>query len=226
MRDEFSYSQAESQAFGFRIFRAKLESGDEEFLQEQIREHQPDILISRIDVRLQKSLFRILNEIPDSYLADTLVYFRGKIQDEKTELPAAVEIRKADIKDEEILSDLIQRIFKGYENHYHSSPVFKGVNLAQGYTEWTKPFLQDSGKCCYLIFDQQVPAGFLSARLDMENSYADIILNGVLKEYEGQGKYSFLIRHLKKELIAAGIKNVMVSTQLNNQRVQAVWMKI
>ena len=225
MSNDFSFSAAESQAFGFRIFRAKLENGDPRFLTEHIEQEKPDILISRIDVKLQKALFSILRNFPESYLADTLVYYAGNVKDATLELPNGVEIRQAGIQDEEIISGLIKRIFSGYENHYHSSPIFNKVNLAQGYMEWTQPYLRDSDKCCFMILDNGVPAGFLTARIDAENSYADIILNGVLKEYEGQGKYSFLIRHLKKELFTTGIKKVMVSTQLNNQRVQSVWMK-
>lgn len=225
MSNDFSYSQSESNAFGFRIFRAKVEDGDVNFLSDKIEEHHPDILISRIDVRWQKSIFPILRKIPESYLADTLVYFQGIVKDDSLKLPPGIEIRNGKRQDFPLIKTLIERIFSGYENHYHSSPVFNQVNLAQGYLEWTEPFLSDEDKCCYLISDHGIPAGFLTARIYAEKSMADIILNGILKEFEGQGKYSFLIRHLKQQLFQAGIRNVLVSTQLNNQRVQGVWMK-
>lgn len=225
MSNEFTYSLPESRAFGFEIFRAKMEYFDVDFLYQQIQHKKPDILISRIDVKFQKGLFNILKKIPESYLADTLVYYAGNTKEDPFDLPDGVEIRKAGIQDEKIISELISRIFNGYENHYHSSPVFNTVNLAEGYMEWTEPYLRDGDKCCFIIQDLGVPAGFLSARIDAENSCADIILNGVLKEFEGQGKYSWLIRHLKQELHNTGIDKVIVSTQLNNQRVQSVWMK-
>jgi len=225
MSNEFTFSPAESKAFGLNIYRAKLENKDLDFLYGQIQEHHPDILVSRIDVKLQTSLFQILRNIPDTYLADTLVYYQGKVNEDSFPLPAGVEIRQASAQDLQIVETLIRQIFTGYENHYHSSPVFNAVNLAEGYLEWTLPYLSDSDKYCFLILDQGIPAGFLTARIYEEKSLADIILNGVLKEYQGQGKYSFLIRHLKNVLCGIGIEKVIVSTQLNNQRVQAVWTK-
>ena len=124
-----------------------------------------------------------------------------------------------------IVGDLIQRIFPSYTNHYHSNPLFKGLDLAKGYLEWTKPFLTDQDKICLILYDSGIPCGFLTARIYQEEGYADIILNGVLKEYEGQGKYSYLLRELKNILLQRQLNKVVISTQLTNQRVQKVWTK-
>ena len=226
MKNTFSYSVAESKAFGLEVFRAKLEEADPGYLARQLTANTADMVISRIDSAMQESLFEILAGLPHSYLADILVYYKGKAsQPEPVQLPEGVVIEKAGTGQLPEIQSLIESVFSGYTNHYHSSPVFRSVDLAKGYLEWTLPYLEDEDKVCFLISDQGQAAGFLTARLYREEGYADIILNGVLPRFEGQGKYSFLLRHLKHFLHHEGIAEVVVSTQLNNHRVQGVWVK-
>lgn len=225
--NEFSISPAESRTFQLQIFRAKLSSWDEDFVASWGNYGQADLVISRIDTSLQPGLFQVYKQYPQTFLADTLVYYGGSVQGKfHPVLPPLVEIKRGTKQEQPILESLIMDIFKGYQNHYHSNPLFQSVDLAKGYLEWCIPFLSDEDKICLILMENGIPAGFLAARLyDGNDPYADIILNGVLKSFEGRGYYSFLLRELMAVLSDRGFDRVVVSTQLNNQRVQSVWTK-
>lgn len=226
MKNSFSFSDSESRAFGLQVYRARMEEADPAFLERELQKVEADVVISRIDARLQESLFDTVSGIPASFLADTLVYYKGRIQNPAPVLlPSGISIEQAGKEQLPEVQQIIREVFAGYTNHYHSSPVFRSVDLAKGYLEWTLPYLEDADKVCFLLRDQGQAAGFLTARIFREEGFADIILNGVLPRFEGQGKYSFLLRHLKQFLHNEGISEVVVSTQLNNHRVQGVWVK-
>jgi ribosomal protein S18 acetylase RimI-like enzyme len=224
--NEFSISPAESRTFELQIFRAKLSSWDDEFVASWGNAGQADIVISRIDTSLQNRLFLIQQQFPDTFLADTLVYYGGSVRGKtRPQLPPQVSIVRGGNEHHGVLEALINNIFQGYQNHYHSNPLFSSVDLAKGYLEWCWPFLTEADKICLILMEDGIPAGFLAARLYPEQAYADIILNGVLKSFEGRGYYSFLLRELMAILADSGFERVVVSTQLNNQRVQSVWTK-
>jgi len=226
MRNEFFPSVSESNAFGLQVFRTKISSIDTLFIEENFFAVNIDVIISRIDTQVQTSLFTLLKLIPHSYLADTLVYYSCNIEHcEKNLLSDNIRIVKAGVEHRKTIEYLITTIFIGYKNHYHSNPLFSSVDLAKGYLEWNLPFLNDPDKMCLILFDNDIPCAFLTAKIYADEGFADIILNGVLKEYEGQGKYSFLLRELKCIMSESNISKLIVSTQLTNQRVQKVWSK-
>lgn len=226
MSNTFEFSASESRAFGFQVFRAKIQEWNADWLHRQIQDHQPDLIISRIDTRLQDQIYQLQKFIPQSLLADTLVYYGRQVDGMALPKPyAGVRIQKAGPDQHEALNRLIAAIFVGYKNHYHSNPLFSGVDLAKGYMEWSLPYLADEDKVCFFIYQDQELAGFLTARLYGDQNFADIILNGVLPKFEGQGKYGMLLRHLAEELRQRKIEKMVVSTQLINQRVQQVWTR-
>ena len=199
---------------------------DIDFLSSEFLNSEVDIVISRVDTRIEDRLFDLYKAIPNSFLADTLVYYACQdFEKADNNLPAGITIEKARPERKEELTSLISSIFSGYKNHYHSNPIFQSVDLAKGYLEWNLPFLEDKDKICLILFDHGIPCAFLTAKIYQEDGFADIILNGALKAYEGQGKYSFLLRQLKQILLEMNIQKLIVSTQLSNQRVQKVWTK-
>lgn len=225
--NDFSISPAESRTFQLQIYRAKVSDWDIDFLSSWGKTLDADLVISRVDTTLQTSLFQLHELYPNSILADTLVYYGGAVRNKiRPALPESVAILKGGKEHQALLEGLILDVFKGYQNHYHSNPLFRTVDLAKGYLEWCLPFLVDEDKICLILFENGVPAGFLAAKLFSEKkAYADIILNGVLKSFEGRGYYSYLLRELMAYLSESGFEEVVVSTQLNNQRVQSVWAK-
>jgi ribosomal protein S18 acetylase RimI-like enzyme len=227
MNNEFSISPAESRTFQLQIYRAKVSDWDYDFLSAWGKTLDADLVISRVDTNLQASLFQLNELYPNSILADTLVYYGGSVRNKiRPALPENVAILKGGKEHQALLEGLVLDIFKGYQNHYHSNPLFRTVDLAKGYLEWCMPFLVDEDKICLILFENGAPAGFLAAKLfSGKKAYADIILNGVLKSYEGRGYYSYLLRELMAYLSESGFEEVVVSTQLNNQRVQSVWAK-
>lgn len=225
--NEFSISESETRTFGLNVFRAKITEWDSAFIQSWGASGDVDIIISRIDTRLQSKLFELKRLHSDTFLADALVYYSVQLgNNSRPILPEGISIRRAGSEDQNILEDLILKIFKGYKNHYHSNPLFSNVDLAKGYLEWSLPYLNEEDKRCLIISENGIPAGFLTAKLNSGSEpFGDIILNGIVKAFEGRGYYSLLLRELKFLLSEARYKRLIVSTQLNNQRVQAVWAK-
>lgn len=221
--DRLRYSALESQRFDKEIFRGNLDELDINMLQEFYSNNDPDILIFRIPVAEQHKMHLLNGLGKDVISADTLVYYQ-------TDLAKATynDIRNQDLvivagdtSHKDIFKLLINKVFADYQNHYYSNPLLDKKKIAEGYAEWAINTLNAQDNIHLLAFLNDEPVGFLTCNYN--TGYADIILNGVLPEYQSKGIYTDLVRHVKKHIRNLGIPILKVSTQIQNFGVQKVW---
>ncbi len=221
--DKLRYSKLESQRFGKEIFRGDLDVLDMDLLKEFYKQNDPDILIFRIPVAEQYKMHQLNGLGKEVINADTLVYYladlsRTVYSDVRNEDLTFVN---GDASHKDVFEELINKVFSDYKNHYFSNPLLDRKKIAEGYAEWAVNTLNSPDNFHLLALLNNIPVGFLIYSYNTE--YADIILNGVLPEYQSKGVYTDLVRHVKKYIHDLHIPILKVSTQIQNFAVQKVW---
>ncbi|MDR3680983.1 MAG: GNAT family N-acetyltransferase [Flavipsychrobacter sp.] len=221
--NKLRYSELESQRFGKEIFRGNLDVLDIDLLKDFYKQNNPDILIFRIPVAEQYKMHLLNGLGKDVINADTLVYYQTDLT--KTTYN---DVRNKDLvfingnaSHKGAFEELINQVFYNYQNHYFSNPLLDRKKIAEGYAEWAVNTLNSSDNLHLLALSDNIPIGFLTCSYNTE--YADIILNGVLPEYQSKGVYTDMLRHVKKYIHNLQIPILKVSTQIQNFAVQKVW---
>jgi GNAT superfamily N-acetyltransferase len=220
--DELKYSELESQRFGKEIFRGNFDVLNISTLQDFYTMNDPDILIFRIPVSEQYKMHQLSELNKDIINADTLVYYQVDVKKavlnytEKNDLTIINGSNSS-----EVFENMIKKIFYNYQNHYYSNPLINREKIAEGYAEWAVNTINSGQNHNLLAFINNIPVGFLTCSYN--NDYADIILNGVLPEYQNRGIYTEMIRHVKNYLYELKVPILKISTQIQNIGVQKVW---
>jgi GNAT superfamily N-acetyltransferase len=219
------FSKVESDRFGKKIYRGTLDTIDIPLISECLGTNDSDILIFRVPVSEQPSLYKLNKLGREVIVADTLVYYQVDLN--KTFYNPIKNkdqfLRQATPADTEIFKELIPVIFKDYTTHYFSNPLLDRTKINEGYTEWAINYINAPQKVNFISYVDERPAGFITCNLDEEG--AEIILNGVHPEYAGKGLYSDMVRYVKQYYHDMGVSVLRVSTQIQNIKVQSVWSK-
>ena len=173
-------------------------------------------------------------------LMDTLVYYGRTLADLPDPVPGPVPgdetIRPGTPQDTEAVGAIAAAAFAGYGGHYHADPRLSDDAADAAYVDWAETCARGSGAGGGAVATPMLLAetaggaralGFLSLRLGgagMEDT-ADIVLNAVHPEAQGQGIYGRLLDRGLALCRAAGQARVTVSTQLPNLPVQRAWVR-
>lgn len=160
-----------------------------------------------------------------SWQADTLLYFVSTTQSlaSGTRPDGLVKMAPSDRWDADVL---IGRVFKDYKNHYSSNPVLRKIDVARAYQDWTRTALGRTGSAVFKALDAKgTPTGICVTDLDDE-SYAEILLAGIVPEKRGQGAYPKMIRMVAASAQAANKDSVVISTQASNLGVVRAWCRL
>lgn len=217
------YSEVESKRFGKVIFRGSMGVLDIEALKKFYNYSDPDILIMRLPVSEQYKLHLLSALDRDVINADTLVYYEvdlantiyNHILNEELAFVTANETHKT------VFEQLIPQIFVGYTNHYFSNPLLDKKKITEGYVEWAINTFDHPGNLHILVYSGELAVGFITCSFDGQT--AEIVLNGVLPEFQRKGFYSDTIRHVKKHYRDINAQYLKISTQIQNFAVQKVW---
>ena len=221
--NNIKYSGLESKRFNLEVFRGSMDAFDIDFLREFYSLNNPDILIFRVPVGDQHKLHQLNTLGKDVVNADTLVYYQVDLN--KTEYKPAknkdLVFKVADSSHKNIFQDLVPKIFHNYTTHYLSNPLLDPRKITEGYMEWAINSIDAPDNLHLLIYLQDKPVAFITCCNDATS--AEIILNGVLPEYQSQGIYTDVLRYVKAHYHQMGIPLLKISTQIQNFAVQKVW---
>jgi hypothetical protein len=223
--DSIRYSEIESKRFGKEIFRGNIDVLDIERFKKFYEQNDPDILIVRIPVSEQHKMSQLNSLNKEVINADTLVYYQVGL-DKTIYNPVKnkeLVFVNANISNKSAFEQLISEVFKNYTNHYFSNPILDKKKITEGYTEWATQSIHSPGNLHVLVYTDTKPTGFITCSYN--SNFAEIILNGVLPEYQGRGIYTDMIRHVKDHFHRISIPVLKVSTQIQNFAVQKVWNK-
>ena len=124
-----------------------------------------------------------------------------------------------------ILDDLVDEIFVGYSSHYFSNPYLDKKGILDGYKEWARDFIEEDNnyKICYVVRKNAEIAGFATASI--KDGVGEVVLNGILPSFSGRGIYTDFIRYILNVFKEMGLKEMKISTQIQNCSVQKVWAR-
>jgi len=223
--DSFKYSETESKRFNKQIYRGAVEQFDIDVFQSFYATNDPDILIFRIPVAEQHKLHELNLLHKEVINADTLVYYEVDLNNtiyKETRNKDLVFIT-ADRSKKDVLASLVPEIFRNYTTHYFSNPLLDKVKITEGYTEWAVNSIDVPDNLHLVVYKNDLPVGFITCRYN--NTFAEIVLNGVLPAYQKTGIYTDMIRYVKEHFRKQNIAMIMVSTQIQNFPVQRAWNK-
>ncbi len=161
----------------------------------------------------------------DGYrLMDTLVYYDRMLTDVAD--PQDPLIRAATPADADAVAAVARKSFAGYIGHYHADPRLSDTSADAAYVEWAHTSLtRCSPKTpAYVAVMKERLVGFLTVRSHSDTD-AEIVLNGVHPDTQGQGIYGRMLAFTLGALKKNRFERVMISTQVNNVAVQRVWAR-
>ncbi|MEO0369373.1 MAG: GNAT family N-acetyltransferase [Pseudomonadota bacterium] len=161
----------------------------------------------------------------DGYrLMDTLVYY-GRSLTNVLNCPDSM-IRVATPSDANAVAKVAEAGFADYVGHYHVDPRLPNTGADAAYVEWA----ENSVKMCGLESPVLVAEegnrilGFVAMQINL-NSEAEIVLNAVHPDFQGQGIYNRLLAASLALSAQSKCETVITSTQINNVAVQRVWSR-
>jgi ribosomal protein S18 acetylase RimI-like enzyme len=154
---------------------------------------------------------------------DSTVYWSSSNKTTFAAASSRVDIQQVGV---DRLSDLVRTIlssFAGYRSHWHYNPRTNHVEMAEAYSEWVTNFINRQDIYCYIISVGSDLAGM--AMVQSSGEIAEILLAGIVREYQSQGLYQNLISYVEHDLRQKSAKQIVISTQSQNIRVQKSWAR-
>ena len=220
-----TYSQIESERFGYRIFRGKLEQLDHRAISKALLANDVDIAMLRIPSSRQSEIARLAQTGFPLIVADTLVYYRVDL--------AQLTPRPVHNQDLEFvlcrpehapeLAVLVREIFQEYRNHYSSNPLLAPKDILDATVDWAvrHAAAESAGRTCWLV--RRKGANIAFAACSFVPEFAEGVLYGVRQSASGGGVYGDLIHFTQQHFKQQDFPELRVSTQTQNLAVQTVW---
>lgn len=165
---------------------------------------------------------QLLGRGRDVLFADTLVYWRLTLPSRRSLPPVdGVRVEKVSTLPEGVLNGLIGQIFMGYSNHYTANPVFDRHKVLEGYQQWARRSVAQSGPVVLSVDGQ--PVGLATTQQDQDAM--EILLAGVVAEHQNRGLYAHLLAGVEDLAGRGNAAQLVISTQGHNLRVQRAWAR-
>jgi len=223
MIDPAAYSALDSQRFGIRVYRGRVDSvAAASHLMQFARSAACDLLIVRCPVEAVAAAQTL--ERAGCFLTDTLVYYRGPTSEFEPSPAPSTRIQLCQESDRAALEAIARASFTGFFGHYHADPRLDPGAATEGYVEWAGSALADAASVALLSETEGQWSGFLTAK-KLDAKTWEILLNGVAPEFQRRGIYAALLRDIGCRARAQGATQVLVSTQLANLAPQKVWTR-
>jgi GNAT superfamily N-acetyltransferase len=223
MIEPASYSALDSQRFGIRVFRARVEEASAAAdLMQFVRSADLDLLIVRCPVQAMAAAQAL--ERAGCFLTDTLVYYRGATRNFEPPPANSTGVRLGQATDRTSVEVVARASFSGFFGHYHADPRLDPDAATEGYVEWACSALADPASVVLISETDGRVSGFLTAK-KLDGKTWEILLNGVAPEFQRRGIYTALFREIGCRARAQGASEVLVSTQLANLAPQKVWTR-
>jgi GNAT superfamily N-acetyltransferase len=223
---QLRFEELERARFGYRMARLTLDSscepGDAKRIVEMCRSSGVEMLTLRVPtdkVRLVQAL-----EALDFRSMDCIVYYECPTEDLPAVKPSTVEIRESTEKDATAVAEVARLCFSDYFSHYHTDARLDRFKVSEAYVDWARRSCLDRAvaSCVYVPVVDGTIAGFITLR---QNSVTEGegVLNAVHPSFVGVGIYGQLITRSKQWCRDNGMKRMIISTQIDNLKVQRAW---
>jgi GNAT superfamily N-acetyltransferase len=224
-REAVAFSKIDSECFGVRIARARVESGQLSSILDFCAAERIDMLIARCAVS-ELAAAQSMEEM-GFRLMDTLVYYSFDLT--RKAIPEDVgefRIRQLQSGDKAEVCNVALAAFKGYFGHYHADRRLDSSKCDEGYSSWAERSCttDDVADEVLVAEDGGHVAGFASLRLNSPQEVEGLLF-AVAPESQRRGICrSFMIQSLRW-CQAQGAKRMVISTQITNVSMQKVWCR-
>lgn len=190
------------------------------------REHRVELLIARcsaVDIRAAQAMERA-----GFQLMDTLVYYARSLTGPPPASTGQISVRLARAGDEDAVAAVAAEAFHDYGiGHYHADPRLDRRACDAVYVSWARALCHARGESSEMLVAEDGAAmiGFLGLRLN-DPMEGEGVLNGVVRAAQGRGVYGSLLTEGLEWCGRRGAQRFVISTQLNNWRVQRVWARL
>ncbi|MFG1686356.1 GNAT family N-acetyltransferase [Nonomuraea sp. NPDC049269] len=216
-------SPLESARFGWSVERLNVPPASDipfSAIREAVLGSAADVIVLRYPAE-RGGWFAELTALGRTVLfADSLAYWR-LCAGEGRAPGAAPNISATELIDPGVVRALISDIFAAYGNHYLANPLFDVAKALAGYQEWALRSAREGG-CVVLKEDSRVLG---LATVEETGPRTEILLAGVVSEAQGRGIYAHLLKAIEDRTLVRGAKEVVISTQGHNTRVQRAWVR-
>ncbi|WP_153065832.1 GNAT family N-acetyltransferase [Xanthomonas campestris] len=234
MNEPVVFSGIETDRFGLRIGRTRLESdiGMSDRIAQSIGEQMLDITVLRVPAGAHTTVSALADSGFQVLHADTLVYYRLPLPVDSSPTPvgigAEVVFRLADASDVAELQHIARDGFGGYRSHYNANRRLPPDQILEGYIQWACAYLaagQTDRFTCLAVSGTDA-AGFLTCSIDSKIQQCEVVLNAVHPAHAGKGIYTKGLTWIAAYAYERGCKELIISTQVWNYRVQQVWARL
>lgn len=218
-------SPLESARFGCSIERLIVPTGAEasfSTVRTAVNESDADVIVVRYPAEHVDWFAKLATLGRTAIFADSLAYWRLCAGEGHAPEPSNA-IRITGIAGPDAVKALISDIFHAYGNHYLANPLFDPAMALAGYQEWALRSVGQDGCVALSDPDQEDMLGL--ATLQEIDSRTEILLAGVVSKAQGRGLYAHLLKGVEDRTLARGGREIVISTQGHNMRVQRAWAR-
>lgn len=220
------FEPSEIARFGRKMARLKVDAGRAPFAVSEIISLCEAEQVEMLAVRVPTELVGLVQELEDAKfrLMDCLVYYEVELHKIDSSTPKVFEMREAMSSDVEEICEVAKRCFAEYFSHYHADARLDRSKVAEGYIDWARRSCLDKNVAATVLLPvvKGQVAGFATMRQNSP-SEGEGVLFGVHPTYSGLGIYGTLIDRGKQWCREKGMSKMIVSTQLENRKVQTAW---
>lgn len=182
--------------------------------------------IDVISTRVSTADLPFVREVEDHgfRIMDTLVYHRVALPRSHPPKTAGMTVGAASEEDTQACARIAASAFHDYVGHYHADPRLDAACADAAYVDWTERLLRDpaDGQISLCARAGNAVAGFLVG-VPRSGGASEIVLNAVDPGQQGQGGYAAMLTAYLGAVESRGDRAVIISTQLQNYRVQRAW---
>jgi GNAT superfamily N-acetyltransferase len=155
---------------------------------------------------------------------DCLVYYECPTEDMPAVEPSTVLIRESTEEDATAVAEIARLCFSSYFSHYQADARLDPAKVSEVHVDWARRSCVDRAvaSCVYVPVIDGIIAGFITLRQNSPTE-GEGVLNAVHPSFAGAGIYGQLINRSKQWCRDNGMKRMIISTQINNLKVQGAW---
>lgn len=223
---QLRFEKREQAKFGYRMARLTLDSAsgppDAERIMEICRSSGVEMLTLRVPTD-KVALVQALEAL-EFRIMDCLVYYECPTEYLSAVEPSTLEIREATVEDATAVAETARLCFSDYSSHYYADALLDRIKVSEAYIDWAQRCCADRevATCVFLPIVGETIAGFIALRQN-SSTEGEGVLNAVHPSFAGAGIYGQLITRSKQWCRDNGMKRMVISTQIDNLKVQRTW---
>ena len=218
-------SPADSARFGVEVHRLTVGPGPVRAAQlvDLVEDSPADVIVARYDVAHQEVPALLAASSRAVLPAGALTYWEKRVVGD--EVPVRTRVVPSSALDAAVAETAVRSVvrdsFASYGNHYTADPLLDRAAALAGYEEWAAGSLRrDPDDVLVQLLDGE-PVGV--ATLAHDDDHVEVLLAGLVTSAQGRGLYGDLLTAVEVRGAEAGAERLVISTQVQNVRVQRAW---